>query len=109
MPPTIQKQSALESVFGVSGGVDVSAPDRNGYVSLDQNGFIGLTTDDLTEGAVNLYFTDERVDDRVGALVQDTTSITWTYDDGANTLDANVSDDYVKRLAIQQNFLFMGG
>lgn len=48
-------------------------------------------TDDLPEGATNLYYTDERVDDRVAALIQNGTGISWTYDDGAGTLTGNVS------------------
>jgi len=48
------------------------------------------TTTDLAEGA-NLYFTNERVDDRVAALIQNGTGITWTYDDGSNTLTGNVN------------------
>ena len=48
------------------------------------------STSDLPEGT-NLYYTDERVDDRVASLIQDGTGITWTYDDGANTLTGNVS------------------
>ena len=43
-------------------------------------------TDDLTEGTSNLYFTDERVDDRVNALLTAGSNITLTYDDAANTL-----------------------
>lgn len=47
-------------------------------------------TADLAEGT-NLYYTDERVDDRVDALIQDGTGIAWTYDDTLNTLTGNVS------------------
>ena len=43
-------------------------------------------TDDLGEGSSNLYFTDERVDDRVNALTTAGIGITKTYDDSANTL-----------------------
>lgn len=39
----------------------------------------------------NLYFTNERVDDRVAALIQDGTGLAWTYVDGSNTLTGNVS------------------
>ena len=42
-------------------------------------------TDALTEGSTNLYFTDERVDDRVNALIVAGTGLTKTYDDAANT------------------------
>lgn len=43
------------------------------------------TTSDLSEGT-NLYYTDERVDDRVNALFTDGEGITSTYDDAAGTL-----------------------
>lgn len=46
-------------------------------------------TDDLPEGGSNLYFTNERVDDRFNNLIQDSNSIAWTYDDVSNTLEAN--------------------
>ena len=42
-------------------------------------------TDALTEGSTNLYYTDERVDDRVNALIVAGTGLTKTYDDAANT------------------------
>ena len=43
-------------------------------------------TDALAEGSTNLYFTDERVDDRVNALIVGGTGITATYDDAGNML-----------------------
>ncbi len=46
-------------------------------------------TGDLTEGT-NLYYTDERVDDRVDSLIQDGTDISWSYNDPANTLTGNI-------------------
>jgi len=49
-----------------------------------------FSTSDLGEGS-NLYFTNERVDDRVAALVQNGTGLSWTYNDGSNTLTGNVS------------------
>lgn len=39
----------------------------------------------------NLYFTNERVDDRAAALIQNGTGLTWTYNDALNTLSGNVS------------------
>ena len=38
-------------------------------------------TDEITEGSSNLYFTNERVDDRVGALLTAGTGISLSYDD----------------------------
>ena len=43
-------------------------------------------TDALTEGSTNLYFTDERVDDRVASLINGGTGISATYDDAGNML-----------------------
>jgi hypothetical protein len=48
------------------------------------------TTSDISEGT-NLYFTDERVDDRVSQLLQAGTNITLSYDDVGNTLTINSS------------------
>lgn len=47
--------------------------------------FSNKTTTDLTEGT-NLYYTDERVDDRVSNLVVAGSNINVVYDDNANTL-----------------------
>jgi hypothetical protein len=43
------------------------------------------STTDLSEGG-NLYFTDERVDDRLNAMLTAGSNITLTYDDVANTM-----------------------
>jgi hypothetical protein len=47
-------------------------------------------TGDLTEGS-NLYFTNERVDDRVNALLVASTGITKVYDDTAGTYTLSVT------------------
>lgn len=60
---------------------------------LSVNGQVGavtLDTDDISEGT-NKYFTDERVDDRVAALLQNGNNITFTYDDTTNTLTPNIT------------------
>ncbi len=49
-------------------------------------------TDSLSEGSSNLYFTDERVDDRVNALLTEGTNVSLTYDDTANTLTITSTD-----------------
>mgnify|MGYP001039453718 CR=1 FL=1 len=48
------------------------------------------TTDNLTEGSSNLYYTDERVDDRLSNLLLAGEAIDLTYDDNANTLQIDV-------------------
>ena len=46
-------------------------------------------TGDLSEGS-NLYFTDERVDDRVAALLTAGVNVAMTYDDAAGSLEIRV-------------------
>ena len=47
-------------------------------------------TDALSEGTTNLYFTNERVDDRVAALIDGGTGISATYNDAGNLLSLAV-------------------
>jgi hypothetical protein len=55
------------------------------YIQARQAG--GATnTDGLAEGSTNLYYTDERVDDRISNLLMTDSAISATYDDNANTL-----------------------
>ena len=51
-------------------------------------------TDHLAEGSSNLYMTNERVQDIVGAMVSSNTEsgISVSYEDGDGTLDFNVND-----------------
>ena len=48
------------------------------------------TSDDVSEGTTNLYFTNERVDDRFNSLFQAGTALTGVYDDASNTYTLNV-------------------
>ena len=50
-------------------------------------------TDDVSEGSTNLYFTNERVDDRVNGLLTAGSNVTLTYDDTANTLTIAATED----------------
>jgi hypothetical protein len=59
----------------------------NGY---DLSANRALVTSDIAESG-SLYFTDERVDDRVAVLIQNGTGITWSYNDVANILTPTVS------------------
>ena len=51
-------------------------------------------TDSIAEGSNNLYFTNERVDDRVNSLLTAGTGINLSYDDNANTLTITGSAQY---------------
>ena len=51
-----------------------------------------VSTADIPE-QTNLYYTDERVDDRVNALLTAGANITLTYDDVANTLTIAATED----------------
>ena len=53
-----------------------------------------LSTDNISEGS-SLYYTDERVDDRVASLIVGGANVTATYDDAAGTLtlDADLAGD----------------
>lgn len=82
-----------------------------GYAGFDSD-FAAKSTSDLTEGT-NLYYTNERVDDRVNALITDGEGITTTYDDGAGTLtiaaeDATVTNKGVASFATA-NFTVSSG
>ena len=67
-------------------------PDVKGRLLRNLNsGFLAkFSTDHLGEGNNNLYFTSQRVDDRVAVLLQGGSAIILTYDDVANTLTVAV-------------------
>ena len=67
------------------------------------------TTDNLSEGSSNLYYTNERVDDRVNALVQAGTNITTSYDDANGTLTINSSGKTEEEIEDIVNGLIVGG
>lgn len=55
----------------------------------NKTGAVSLNTDDITEGPTNLYFTNERVDDRVATLLQAGNNVSLVYNDSLNTLTIN--------------------
>jgi carbonic anhydrase/acetyltransferase-like protein (isoleucine patch superfamily) len=70
--------------FEVQGNLNVTG---NVTYGQSQVGSIANhNTDALAEGTTNLYFTAERVDDRVAALISGGTGISATYDDVGNLL-----------------------
>ena len=88
--------AAMLTVDGTASGLDADLLDgQQGTHYLDYNNFantptIPSSTSDISEGT-NLYFTSERVDDRVDSLLTAGTNITLTYDDTAGTLTINSS------------------
>lgn len=73
------------------------------YVALDTNktyrwsgsAYVEISsspgsTDAVTEGATNLYFTNERAQDAVGGALTDSSEIDFTYDDAAGTITATI-------------------
>jgi len=57
-------------------------------------------TDDLVEGSSNLYFTNERVDDRVNALTTAGIGIAKSYNDTTNTLTLTLDLDELSAAAV---------
>lgn len=55
-----------------------------------QTGIVSLDSDDISEGATNLYFSDERAQDAVGAMVDDSSKVSLTYTDGTPSLVADI-------------------
>lgn len=75
---------------------------QNGTGTLAFTSDIPSNTDGLPEGSTNLYYTNERVEDAVGAMVQGTSTINVTYSDngasaGILTIDTveQASDSYL--------------
>lgn len=48
------------------------------------------TTDNIIEGSSNLFFTNERAQDAIGAALVDSSSIDFTYNDAGNSITASV-------------------
>ena len=66
-----------------------------------QTGIVVLSTDNVAEGTSNLYFTNERVDDRVNSLLKAGENLTLTYDDYLNELTISLADTVNSWSAVQ--------
>lgn len=81
----------------------------NAVVSVNsQTGAVSLDSDDISEGATNLYHTDERSQDSVGSILVDSSSIDFTYDDvtpsiTAVVLPAGVDHDSLQNFAANEH------
>lgn len=60
-----------------------------------RNKWQGLTTDDITEGSTNLFFTDERAQDAVGGILGNTSNINLTYTDATPIITADLTNTTV--------------
>ena len=60
------------------------------YAQAQVGSIANHNTDALVEGSTNLYFTNERVDDRVASLINGGTGIAAVYDDANNILGLSV-------------------
>ena len=97
--PTINVASASTNAANNLVIRDASGDFAAGTVTADLVGDVTGTvsdisnhdTDALTEGSTNLYYTDERVDDRVNALIVAGTGITKAYNDAAGTYTLTVT------------------
>ena len=84
-----QDAVAAAIAAGSHANITISYDDAAGSISFQaENGVADSDTDDLTEGATNLYFTDERAQDAVATAIAAGThaNITITYDDANNTI-----------------------
>ena len=72
--------------IGAGTGITVNADD----IEVDMSAF---DTDNLSEGSTNQYFTNERVDDRVNALLTAGSNVSLSYDDAAGTLTISATED----------------
>ena len=90
---TVTGTSAFTGAITATGGVV-------GNVTGQTSDISNHDTDALTEGSTNIYYTNERVDDRVAALISGGTGITATYNDAGNLLtlsatQADISTDLI--------------
>jgi len=86
--PQVLTATQARTILNVEDGAEANAVDSVN----SQTGAIVLDTDDISEGSTNLYFSNERVDDRVNNLLVEGANVTLTYDDGANTLTIDSTD-----------------
>ena len=80
----------LQDGGGITWTYDDTANTLTPTISLSS-----FDTDDLSEGSTNKYLSNENIDDRVNALLQDGGGITWTYDDSAGTLTPAIANETI--------------
>jgi hypothetical protein len=74
-----------------NGSIWQKSPGADAVVSVNgQQGVVVLDSDDISEGATNLYFTNERAQDAVGTILIDSTNIDLSYNDATNEISASI-------------------
>jgi hypothetical protein len=82
---------------GTHSNITITYDDANNkFTFAAENGVADSTTDNLTEGTTNKYFTDERAQDAIGTAISNgaQTGITVTYTDASNKIDFSVADQW---------------
>ncbi len=92
-----QDAVAAAIAAGTHSNITITYDDlTNKFTFAAENGVGDSTTDNLSEGSTNLYFTDERAQDALGAMVTGNTEtgITVEYDDATAKLNFTVADQF---------------
>lgn len=72
----------------------ITFKDASGTVAFTSD--IPSNTDGLTEGSTNKYFTDERAEDAIGAILTDTATVDLTYTDNGASAGSITADVKLK-------------
>ena len=92
-----QDAVAAAIAAGTHSNITITYDDAtNKFTFAAENGVGDSTTDNLSEGTTNLYFTNERAEDAVGGMVTGNTEtgISVTYDDTSGKLNFAVDDQF---------------
>ncbi len=93
------KTDAAELLTGATKTNITITGDGNGLTITAENGVADSTTDNLSEGSTNKYFTDERAQDAVGNAVG--TGLSYNDTTGAISVTANTYDAYGSASAVE--------
>lgn len=94
---TEEVQDTVNSLLASGNAIDLTYDDANDTLTADVTesdiDLSNLTgdTDSISEGASNLFFTDERAQDAIGSILSGGDNVSVTYDDGNNTLTIDTS------------------
>lgn len=93
---TEKVRTKVSQMLQAGTGVSLVANEANQTITINSlgevrsvnglTGFVTIDTNNINEGNNNLYFTAERVDDRVATLLQAGSNVSLTYDDNLNRL-----------------------